>query len=463
MRCSAVLVAILGSAALCFAASSGAAPPGPPSLPAATVSFSGQPGNGLIPFAQTTMTTAQVAAQPNQKSLTIGGTTYTGPLLSALLTTAGFTPISSCKNDELRYWTEVSGLTGAAAVITNGELDTGFGNRPAILAVTANGTGLAVPQLIVPGDTTTVRDIPDVFDVTVGRAAPQLTDTATPSCTAAPFTPPVSPTPPAGDLAVNGDVANPSTLGWSELSALPQFSQTDTFQAGSSPTTVTEEGPTIAEIVSGADPLFQAGRPNDDLRFYVEYTSSEDGYAALSSMGEFGTTRDDVQMLASLIENGGSLQSVGPRSTAPGDPKGGRYVSGGAVLSVFRAPTISPAAGSGPNLAGSNLLRQNLSGGYLVGASLQGANLNGAQLEGSFLDVANLSAANLNGANLSGALLNGAELAAANLHGANLTDANLSGADLSGANLKGSDLTGVTWSNTVCPDGSNSDADGGTC
>ena len=45
-----------------------------------------------------------------------------------------------------------------------------------------------------------------------------------------------------------------------------------------------------------------------------------------------------------------------------------------------------------------------------------------------------------------------------NLQEANLTDANLSGASLVGANLNK-----VTWSNTTCPDGTNSDLDGDTC
>ena len=39
----------------------------------------------------------------------------------------------------------------------------------------------------------------------------------------------------------------------------------------------------------------------------------------------------------------------------------------------------------------------------------------------------------------------------------------LTGADLTGANLHRADLTGVIWSNTTCPDGTNSNNDGGTC
>jgi uncharacterized protein YjbI with pentapeptide repeats len=54
--------------------------------------------------------------------------------------------------------------------------------------------------------------------------------------------------------------------------------------------------------------------------------------------------------------------------------------------------------------------------------------------------------------------LTGADLVGADLAGAFLGFANLSGAALYGANV-----TGVAWIATTCPDGTNSDSDGGTC
>jgi hypothetical protein len=78
-------------------------------------------------------------------------------------------------------------------------------------------------------------------------------------------------------------------------------------------------------------------------------------------------------------------------------------------------------------------------------------------------------------ANLAGAFLNPANstpgpwLTNADLSGANLTNASLEGADLEGADLTGADLTNaflgsVTWSNTTCPDGTNTDTNGdGNC
>lgn len=66
-------------------------------------------------------------------------------------------------------------------------------------------------------------------------------------------------------------------------------------------------------------------------------------------------------------------------------------------------------------------------------------------------------------ADLRGARLAGAVLRDADLRGAKLDGADLSRADLTGADLTGASLTGVTWSATICPDGSNSDENGRTC
>ncbi len=76
------------------------------------------------------------------------------------------------------------------------------------------------------------------------------------------------------------------------------------------------------------------------------------------------------------------------------------------------------------------------------------ANLEGAVLNGANLEEVNLTEANLVGANLSGAVLR-------------FTD--FSGADLSGADVSDADITGAVWSNTTCPDGTNSDDNGETC
>ncbi len=72
------------------------------------------------------------------------------------------------------------------------------------------------------------------------------------------------------------------------------------------------------------------------------------------------------------------------------------------------------------------------------------------------------------GANLSGQWLNQCAMAATilrntNLDGADLDGANLTGADLRGASTLGASFTSAVWSNTVCPDGLNSNTVGNTC
>jgi pentapeptide repeat protein len=64
---------------------------------------------------------------------------------------------------------------------------------------------------------------------------------------------------------------------------------------------------------------------------------------------------------------------------------------------------------------------------------------------------------------LSNASLADARLRDADLRGVKLDGADLSRADLTGADLSGASLIKVTWSQTVCPDGTVSDANGGTC
>jgi hypothetical protein len=66
--------------------------------------------------------------------------------------------------------------------------------------------------------------------------------------------------------------------------------------------------------------------------------------------------------------------------------------------------------------------------------------------------------ADLRNTRLQGAFLRDADLRNAKLDGADLTDTDLTGADLTGASL-----LKVRWHNTTCPDGTDSDTNGGTC
>ena len=320
-------------------------------LACAGAAYGRQASNSIVPSVtintatgQTLMTlkTSELSVVPEQSvTVSIKGvpTVEKGPSLQALLTFAGVSFNSACRNDELRWWYEVSSSTGAAVVLTAGEIDPLFGNRPAILSINEGGNFLTSsgPKLIVPNDSGQ-RNIPNVAVITVGRAPAQLAST-TPACSP---TVALSSAPPVGSIQVNGAVSAPATFSYSQLQAMPQANQTVSFLNGATPVTNTESGPTLASVIAAAKPKYVACDPTDNLRFYAAVTSSIDGYTALVSFPEFDPSVNNVQQLLSLVENGSSLANIGPRNTVPGDVRGGRYVSGGAVVTVFRAPTEVP-------------------------------------------------------------------------------------------------------------------------
>ena len=107
----------------------------------------------------------------------------------------------------------------------------------------------------------------------------------------------------------------------------------------------------------------------------------------------------------------------------------------------------------GCDLAGADLLNSDLAGQAFVGDDLAQADLSGADARGTVIFFTNIDRANLTGADFSDA----------KLVFVNLAHANLTNADFSGSTLYGVNVSGVTWSNTTCPDATQSNADGGTC
>ncbi|HET8658653.1 MAG TPA: pentapeptide repeat-containing protein [Micromonosporaceae bacterium] len=67
------------------------------------------------------------------------------------------------------------------------------------------------------------------------------------------------------------------------------------------------------------------------------------------------------------------------------------------------------------------------------------------------------------GADLRNSRLVDAFLRDADLRNARLDNADLTRADLTGADLSGASIAGVVWRDTTCPDGTNSDTNGGSC
>lgn len=115
------------------------------------------------------------------------------------------------------------------------------------------------------------------------------------------------------------------------------------------------------------------------------------------------------------------------------------------------------------NLVGSLLVNTSFDGGMLDGADfglargtvfIRDASCVGCQFGGASFINGDYSNTDFTGANFRHAILKAGSIA-----GANLTEADLGGVD--GLDL--ADRTGVIWSNTLCPDYSNSDDNGGTC
>lgn len=89
----------------------------------------------------------------------------------------------------------------------------------------------------------------------------------------------------------------------------------------------------------------------------------------------------------------------------------------------------------------------------LLGDRLVGKDLSNALLKGT-----ELSKANLSGVNFSNAFLDSVSFVETNL-----SRVNFENADLRNANLEKANLENVTWKNTICPDGTNSNDHNNTC
>jgi hypothetical protein len=285
----------------------------------------------------------ELAILPQQtKTVTIDGATHVekGPSLLDVIGLATPNIVACSRNDSLRWWIMVTNQSGQAAVFGRGEVDTGFGNRPAILSISEDGKFLTTtsgPRLIVQGDAGSARDFRNVVMVTTRRAVPGLPVSGCPT-TPNLFTPSVA------SLVLNGDLKTPQTLTFSQLQGMTHVGQTVSFLSGTTPTTATEVGPTLAEVLAKAAPNFKSSCPDDKLRWYVEITGS-DGYASILSYSELDPSIGNRNPLVSLTENGVSLVNAGPRVVQSGDVRGGRLVSGSVALSVLRVAPRVPIAG----------------------------------------------------------------------------------------------------------------------
>ncbi|HEX4008425.1 MAG TPA: hypothetical protein VHX62_00370 [Solirubrobacteraceae bacterium] len=131
--------------------------------------------------APTTYSAAQLAALP-QTTFTVsrrrwrGSSTIseTGVSLETLVNDAQ-PVLPDAKNALLRVTVTVAGDWGRRVTLALGELDPGFGNHPAYLALSRDGRALRAPELVIPGDSDGLRTVPDASAVSVAVQNPALT------------------------------------------------------------------------------------------------------------------------------------------------------------------------------------------------------------------------------------------------------------------------------------------------
>ncbi|WP_322749332.1 MULTISPECIES: hypothetical protein [unclassified Frankia] len=126
-------------------------------------------------------------------------------------------------------------------------------------------------------------------------------------------------------VVVNGRVGHRLRLSFGDLRAFPQHTQDVDFLSGKGPEHHTYVGPLLLDVLKSAAPSFNPGIKNDSLRYAILIKAS-DGYESVLSWPEIDPNFGGKQALLAVSEDGVPLDSAGPRLTAPGDSRGGRYV-----------------------------------------------------------------------------------------------------------------------------------------
>ncbi|KRC27831.1 molybdopterin-binding oxidoreductase [Acidovorax sp. Root217] len=157
-------------------------------------------------------------------------------------------------------------------------------------------------------------------------------------------------------VRVQGAVDRPGNYDAAALQRQAAVTQSVTFSSGSGSQSRTYTGATLWSVLNDAGTILDATKKNDGLNRYVVATGS-DGYRVAFGLGEinpeFGNKASVLAYAETQNGSSGPLASAdGPfRVTAPGDVKGGRYVSNLVRLEV--RPSGSTAAGTGGGVSNS--------------------------------------------------------------------------------------------------------------
>ncbi|MGH3611486.1 MAG: hypothetical protein ACRDRK_02470 [Pseudonocardia sp.] len=134
-------------------------------------------------------------------------------------------------------------------------------------------------------------------------------------------------------MLLTGDLKSPGELTVQQLAAMPQQTVEVNFQTGKGPETHTETGVLPSALIPLDALATKDGVKSDLLAFGVLAIASDD-YAALVAYGEVSSDFGNTRILLATSEDGMALER--PRLIAPGDVKGGRYVTDVIELRVTR-------------------------------------------------------------------------------------------------------------------------------
>ena len=156
----------------------------------------------------------------------------------------------------------------------------------------------------------------------------------------------------AAVVRVDGAVDRPANYGTAELGPLGNTTQTVAFGSGSGPQTHTYTGTALWSVLNNAGIKTDASKKNDLLNRYVLATGA-DGYKTVFALGELSPDYGNKPSVLAYVEalNGASAVMGPPdgpfRVTAPGDVKGGRYVSNLVRLDVRTSGSTAAGTGGG--------------------------------------------------------------------------------------------------------------------
>jgi uncharacterized protein YjbI with pentapeptide repeats len=166
---------------------------------------------------------------------------------------------------------------------------------------------------------------------------------------------------------------------------------------------------------------------------------------------------------ANLSDADGRLATFDRVDATGGDIRGANFTDASMQGFIFFGGFATETDFTRVRLNNANLGEANLSSSIMRNTDLSGITASLVNFRNCDLFAALLIDANLAGAVLTDADASQANFTRANLSGANLTNLDLTNANMRSARTEGAVLTGITWSNTTCPDGTNSDFNGGTC